>query len=68
MVVGGRMKIKGKKAQVQITLTPEIVKNAAGKILYHNLELPQSASWPEMTERMISEARLLWKIGKSLVM
>lgn len=36
-------------------IVPQIVKEATGNILYHKLELPESATWPELTEEIVTQ-------------
>ena len=43
------------KDQQVTPIAPQIVKEAVGNILYHKLELPESATWPELTEEMIAQ-------------
>lgn len=42
------------KDQQVTPIAPQIVKEAAGNILYHKLEL-ESATWPELTDQMVTQ-------------
>jgi hypothetical protein len=43
------------KDQQVAPIAPQIVKEATGNILYHKLELPESATWPKLTDQMVTQ-------------
>ncbi|RKY11771.1 MAG: hypothetical protein DRP65_03290 [Planctomycetota bacterium] len=42
------------KGRQVVPIAPQIVKEAAGNILYHKLEL-ESATWPKLTDQMVTQ-------------